>query len=110
MFGISKINPQIESRVIYEDALKTGDAGFLPPAILPVLNEKKLNTEQYDRLQEYIGGERKRETKIVTSQSGYNNKKDEDKIGALQKAYSKGRESGLDKFYKDFPEFKKNKK
>jgi len=110
MFGISKANPQIGARVIYEDAIRTGDAAYLPPAIYPTLNNKKLNTQQYDRLLQYIGGERKKEVLLLTDGGEYKLLSEKEKKEALSKAYSTGRKNGLELFYSDYPDLMPEKK
>ena len=114
MFGISKENPQLFARPVYDDYLRTMDSGFLPPAVLPILNGKKLNTEQHNRLQDYIGAERKSliEPYIndASSINGFDVKysqlgSDERKKYVLDVWYDIGRVQGLKRFYKDYPEF-----
>ncbi len=115
MFGISKADPQIFGRPVYDDFIRTGDSGFLPPAVLPTLNGKKLNTEQEERLQEYIGSERKKivepyinnQAIIPIANKTYSQlPNDEKKKQVLEYLYSTGRESGVELFYKDYPEFR----
>jgi hypothetical protein len=114
MFGVSKANPQLPLRVVYNDFLRTSDSGFLPPAVLPLLNGQKLNTEQELRLQQYVGSERKKLVEPYANDDamieGFNKKyselNDEDKKFVLQYLYTKGREAGVDKFYSDYPSFK----
>lgn len=117
-FGISKANPQLFGRILYDDYLRTNDSGFLPPTVLPTLNDKKLNQKQHDKLQEYIGNERKRlvepyindMSKIPGFSKTYSElKTDDNKKFVLGYLYSKGRELGLEKFYKDCPEFEPTK-
>jgi len=118
MFGISKENPQLFSRPIYDDYLRTNDSGFLPPSVSQTLNGKKLTENQYDKLQEYVGNERKRliepyvndMAEIEGIQSKYSNIKSEDKKKEyLNRIYDIGRKNGLNKFYKDYPELKPKK-
>lgn len=118
LFGISRINPQLFARPIYNDYLETNDSGFLPPAVLPVLDDIKLDTKQYDRLQYYIGEERKKLVEPYVNDmaiiEGFNTTYDdikdpEDKKFVLQYLYNEGRDLGVEKFYQDFPELKKEK-
>lgn len=115
MFGVTKADPQVFGRPIYNDFMRTSDSGFLPPAVLPVLNGQKLNSQQAIRLQEYIGSERKRLAEPYVSDMsqiiGFNKKyselkKDEDKKFVLQYIYETGRSKGIEKFYKDYPELR----
>ena len=110
-FGISKANPQLFGRVIYNDYLRTMDSGFLPPAVLPILNGDKLNTEQEAKLQEYIGNERKKlvepyvndMSKIIGFNKTYSElETDEKKKYVLQQLYDIGRARGVEKFYSDY--------
>ena len=114
MLGVSKENPQLFARPVYNDYLRAMDSGFLPPAVLPILNGKKLNTEQHNRLQDYIGAERKSliEPYIndASSIKGFDVKysqlgSEERKKYVLDVWYDIGRVQGLKKFYKDYPEF-----
>lgn len=114
LFGISRIDPQLFARPIYDDYLKTSDSGFLPPAVMPLLNGKKLNTQQYDRLEQYIGSERKKliepyvnDMATIPGYGLYSEIKDNEvKKAALSVLYSKGRVLGVEKFYTDYPEFR----
>jgi len=118
MFGISKANPQIFARPVYDDYLRTSDSGFLPPAVLPILEGTKLNTKQYIRLQEYVGRERKRlvepyvnDMAMIPNFGLYSTLKDDEvKKEALSYLYTKGRELGVEKFYTDFPELRPKEK
>jgi len=118
MFGISKANPQLFARPMYEDYLRTQDSGFLPPAVLPTLNGKKLDTKQGIRLEEYVGGERKKlvepyindMAEVPITSKKYSELNDEKKKDVLQYLYGRGRERGLELFYKDFPEFRPKEK
>ena len=49
MFGVSKANPQLELRELYDDYLRTGDSGFLPSAMPTKIGETKLNMKQFAR-------------------------------------------------------------
>ena len=118
LFGISRINPQLFARPIYNDYLETNDSGFLPPYVEAELNGEKLNTRQHDRLQYYIGEERKRLVEPYVNDmaiiEGFNTtyediKDPEDKKFVLQYLYNEGRDLGVEKFYQDFPELKKEK-
>lgn len=118
MFGISKANPQLFGRPVYDDFIRTQDSGFLPPAVLANINGKKLNTKQENKLQEYIGSERKRlaqpyvngmaEVPIISKK--YSELNDEKKKEVLQYLYGRGRERGLELFYKDYPQFRPKEK
>src|SRR6185503_9825594 len=114
MFGISKADPQLFARPLYDDFLRTNDAGFLPPAISPTLNGQKLNTKESERLQEYVGQERKRLVEPYINDmaiiDGFGKrysqlKDDEAKKRVLDYLYDYGRLLGLRKFYSDYPQF-----
>ena len=115
MFGISKNNPQLFGRVVYDDFLRSGDSGFLPPAVLPILNGQQLNAEQENRLIEYVGSEREKLVKPYINDmaeiDGFNAKyseleTDEDKKFVLQYLYNEGRDRGVELFYQDYPELR----
>jgi hypothetical protein len=125
MFGISKGEPQTYARPIYDKFLKTGDSGFLPPAILPTLNGKKLNSEQYERLQQYVGQARKwriepyindaatvEGSEYVGEAGGkkFSQLDDKQQKFMLQYIYDKGREEGVEKFYTDYPNLRPEEK
>ena len=113
MMGISKADPQVFARPIYNDYLRTMDAGFLPPVVYPNLGDVKLNTEQHDRLQDYVGSARKELIKPYVNGAlkldGFDVpysqlKNDSDKKFVLDKFYEWGRAEGLAKLYKGYPE------
>ncbi len=113
MMGISKADPQVFARPIYNDYLRTMDAGFLPPVVYPNLGDVKLNTEQHDRLQDYVGSARKELIKPYVNGAlkldGFDVpysllKNDSDKKFVLDKFYEWGRAEGLAKLYKVYPE------
>ena len=121
MFGISKANPQLAGRPMYNDAIRTSDSGFLPPSVLPILNGQKLNVEQEDRLIQYIGNEREKLVMPFVSDKavidGWNStyselknpdgtSDDETKKYVLSRFYDIGRINGTELFYKDYPEFR----
>lgn len=118
MFGISKDPADQFGRPIYEDAVRTGDSGFLPPAVLPNLNDQKLNEDQYADLQNRIGAERiilvGPYINDMSEIEGYNVKysqlSDEDRKKVLQYLYTEGRDRGVEKFYQDYPELKPKEK
>jgi len=113
MFGISKDNPKIFARPVYNDYLRTMDSGFLPPTVYPILREHKLTIEQYERLQEYIGEERVKLIEPYINDAevlpGGNKKysqlkSDDDKKFVLGVRYDIGRKLGELKLYKRYPE------
>ena len=125
LFGISRIDEKKSGRPMFEDYLRTGDTGFLTPAVLPVLNGQKLNTKQHALLETYIGQSRKAialpyiDDKAVIPIIGKKYSELNDKDGKpnyelrkalLQYLYQLGRDNGVDKFYKIYPEFKKEEK
>lgn len=112
MFGISKDEKTQFGRPIYEDALRTGDSGFLPPSVLPILNGQKLNEEQYRDLQNRVGSERMmlvapyvNGMAEIPGFGKYSDVSDKVKKEVLISLYSEGRERGLEKFYLDYPQF-----
>lgn len=118
MFGVSKANPQIFARPLYDDYLRTSDTGFLPPAVMPILNGQKLNKQQYDRLQEYVGAERKKRIEPYINDMAvipgydefYSKLDDKIKKERLTYIYDLGRDAGIEKFYSDFPQFRPKEK
>lgn len=119
LFGISMTNPDAFAEPIYQDYKKTGDTGFFPPAIPPILNEKQLNTEQYNKLSAYIGAARKDyvapyingEAQIDGWGAAYENIEDlEVRKKVLIYLYDLGRFRGVEKFLEDYPEFAKEEK
>jgi len=117
-FGISKANPQLPARPMFDDYLRTGDSGFLPPAVLPTIDGQKLNQDQYDRLQKYIGNERQHLTEpfvagdVVTkvTKKYYKDMTDDEKKDYLNALYTEGRIRGTEKFYTDYPQFRPKEK
>lgn len=114
MFGVSKENPKLFARPVYDDYLRTMDAGFLPPTVPMKLNGKLLNTEQYDKFQDYVGSSRMKYIEPYVSGAikleGFDEKysdikSDKKKKFALDYWYEKGLKEGKLKFYKEFPEF-----
>jgi len=89
------------------------DTGFIPPAVLNILNNEKLTTAQHDRLDMHIGNERKDialpyiNDKLEVPILGLKYSElpdDETKKAVLRYLYQVGRENGLKLFYKDFSE------
>ena len=115
MFGISKDNPKIFARPVYNDYLRTMDAGFLPPIAPMKLNDKALTTEQYEKLQDYVGSARMMYIEPYINGAleleGFNEKysemkSDSRKKFALSYWYDKGLKVGTEKFYKQFKELR----
>jgi hypothetical protein len=113
MFGVSKVNPQLDGRPMYNDYLRTSDAGFLPPDVQNKLNGVKLNNKQYNDLQKYVGQSRKmfalpfiNGDMSMSDGRIYSELPDDEKKSMLSGLYDKGREAGLEQFYTDYPEFK----
>lgn len=113
MFGISKVNPQLDGRPMYDDYLRTSDAGFLPPDVQNKLNGAKLTNSQYNDLQRYVGNARKMyalpfingDMQMVDGRA-YSQLSDDEKKSMLSGLYDKGRKAGLEQFYTDYPEFR----
>lgn len=118
LFGINRINKDNFAQPIYEDVKRTGDTGFFPAAIQPNLNGQKLNTGQYNLLQQYVGSARKDFVAPYVNNMGqiegfdvkYHELNDEDKKYVLEYLYNLGRQEGIKKFEEQFPEFKKEEK
>jgi hypothetical protein len=113
MFGVSKVNPQLDGRPMYNDYLRTSDAGFLPPDVQNKLNGVKLNNKQYNDLQKYVGQSRKmfalpfiNGDMSMSDGRIYSELPDDEKKSMLSGLYDKGRKAGLEQFYTDYPEFK----
>jgi len=115
MFGISKDNPKIFARPVYNDYLRTMDAGFLPPIAPMKLNDKALTTEQYEKLQDYVGSARMMyiepyvngALKLEGFDEKYSEmKSDSRKKFALSYWYDKGLKVGTEKFYKEFKDLR----
>ncbi len=116
LFNINRVNKDNFAQPIYEDAKRTGDIGFFPPAIMPTLSGKKLNAEQYNILQQYVGQARKDyiapyindEAKIEGFDQFYSQIEDDGiKKRALEYLYQLGRKYGVAKFVEEYPEFEK---
>lgn len=88
------------------------DAGFLPPIAPMKLNDKALTTEQYEKLQDYVGAVRiayiEPYVNGAVKAEGFNEKysemSDSRKKFALSYWYDKGLKVGKEKFYKEYPE------
>jgi hypothetical protein len=118
LFGISRANDDNFAQPIYEDYKKTNDIGLFPPAVMPVLNDKKLNSEQALKLEEYVGHARKAliapfindQAEIQGFFVKYSQLKDEDKKYVLQYLYGLGRDEGIKKFVEENKDFKEEEK
>ena len=117
-FGVSKGNPQLPARPMYDDYLRTADSRFLPPAVLPILDGQKLNREQYDRLEMYINNERQHlaepfisgDVATKVTKKYYKDMTDDEKKDYLNALYTEGRIRGTEKFYTDYPQFRPKEK
>jgi hypothetical protein len=115
LFGINHINRDNFAQPIYEDTKRTGDNGFLPPAIYPELNNKKLNVEQTRRLEQLVGQSRKQYVspyvngfaEIEGFDVKYSQLTDADRKYVLSYLYSLGKKDGEAKFALEYPEFAK---
>jgi hypothetical protein len=113
MLGISKANPQVFARPLYDAFLKTDNNAYLPPAVQPNLNGQKLTVEQYNKLQEYVGGARKKLIEpyinsmatFVGFNKLYSELTEDQKLKALNIIYEVGYDEGKAKFLKEYPEF-----
>jgi len=114
LFGFTNANKDAFAMPIFEDAKRTGDIGYFPPAVPTILNDKKLTADQYTSLSTYVGQERKRLIAPYINDAaeidGYNTKysqlPDDKRKKVLERFYEIGRLNGLMKFYTDFPDLK----
>ena len=113
LFGFSNVNKDAFARPIYDDAKRTSDIGYFPPAIKPEINGQKLNVEQSRKLEEYIGQARKSYIAPYVNDHAvidgfdvkYSKLSDEDKKWALQYLYGLAKDDGEARFLQDFPAF-----
>lgn len=97
MLGINKTNTEQFGRPIFEDFKRTGDAGFLPPAVTNKFSHKgqeiNLNTEQHLQLETLVGTARKNMVAPFINGAGtvggsrYSSMSDAQKKKALDKLY-----------------------
>jgi hypothetical protein len=115
MFGVSKTDKDAFAYPIYQDVKRTGDISFFPPAVMPNLNDKKLNVKQLNVLETYVGQSRKGYVAPYINDAAtipgfskkYSQLDDEQKKMALEYLYTLGRIDGVTKFINENPEFKK---
>ncbi len=115
MFGISKANPQIFARNLYDEFLRTNNRDFLPPAVTPTLNNQKLTTDQTLKLEEYVGAERKKliepyindMSQLIGFNKKYSELNDAEKVTILKTIYDIGSEYGKERFLNENPQFEK---
>ena len=118
MLGFNRVTKDNFAQPIFEDAQEENDVNFFPPAVTDKLAGKKLNTEQYDKLQQYVGQARKlviepyiNDKKKIPEYGFYSKIKDKEvRKDRLNYMYGLGRKLGLDKFYLEYPEFKPTEK
>ena len=118
MFGFTKSNPDAFARPIYDDAVRTNNIGFFPPAVYPSVNGMKLNVAQTSELERYIGQARKgyvapyiNDAAIIPGYDvKYSQLSDTDKVDVLKYLYDLGREDGIDRFLEKYPAFEKEEK
>jgi hypothetical protein len=118
LFGINHVNKDAFARPLYEDYLKDNDTRFLPPAVMPRVNNQKLNTEQARKLETYVGQARKSlvapyindGARIEGFNKPYSQLSKEEKVEALEVLYKQGFDMGRDKFIAEYPEFAKQEK
>jgi hypothetical protein len=112
LLGVSKANDDAFAAPVWNLYKKTGDIGYFPSAILPVLGDNKLNVEQTTKLQKYVGEARKaRIAPIVNDEADlfgfgvkFSELNDEDKKFVLTYEYELGKNAGVERFYEDYPE------
>ncbi len=115
LFGISRANDDNFAQPIYEDYKKTNDIGFFPPAVMPEINNQKLNTAQAVELEEMVGHARKQLIAPYVNDMAtleglnkpYSELSSEEKKKALSTIYELGSEEGKSRFTDKHPEFKK---
>jgi len=117
LFGISKSNDDNFAQPIYEDAKKTNNTDFFPPAVKPEVTvdgeRVKLPVNEAYKLEELVGRNRKDLiTPFINGMAQYDGykytdlKSEESKVAALKIIYNMGYERGMDEF-KALPENKK---
>ena len=112
LLGVSKANDDAFAAPVWNLYKKTGDIGYFPSVILPVLGDNKLNVEQTTKLQKYVGEARKaRIAPIVNDEADlfgfgvkFSELNDEDKKFVLTYEYELGKNAGVERFYKDYLE------
>jgi hypothetical protein len=85
---------------------------------MPEVNNKKLNTEQTSKLEEYVGHARKNyvapfindQATIDGFDVKYSQLDKDDKKYVLQYLYGLGKDEGVKEFEEQYPEFKKEEK
>ena len=114
LFGMTPSNKDAFARPIYDDAVRTNDIGFFPPAVQPKIGDTKLTQEQFNKFQEYVGKARRSyvapfindQATIIGFNVLYSQLNDEDKKYVLQYLYGLGSDEGKEKFFQDYPELK----
>jgi hypothetical protein len=112
ILGVSKAKDDAFAAPVWELYKKTGDDGYFPTVILPVLGDNKLNVEQTTKLQKYVGEARKaRIAPIVNDEADlfgfgvkFSELNDEDKKFVLTYEYELGKNAGVERFYEDYLE------
>lgn len=116
LFGISNEDKDNFAYPIYQDAKETGDIGFFPPSVSPILNGFKLNTQQQNLLETYIGQARKSflapYINDMATIDGFDKQYSQIEDKEMRKKvvgylYELGRMQGVNKFLEDYPQFKK---
>ena len=114
LFGMTPSNKDAFARPIYDDAVRTNDIGFFPPAVQPKIGDTKLTQEQFNKFQEYVGKARRSyvapfindQANIIGFNVLYSQLSDDDKKYVLQYLYGLGSDEGKEKFFQDYPELK----
>lgn len=115
-FGMSKANKNNFAQPIYEDYEKTKNIAFFPPAVKPEVNKQKLNTEQFNKLQELVGRSRKSliapyindMARLPGYEKPYSQLSETDKLKSLEILYEQGAKQGESLFIKLYPQFAKD--
>lgn len=112
LFGITPTDKNAFARPIYDDAVRTNDIGYFPPAVQSKIGDVKLNQEQFNKYQEYVGKARKSyiapfvddKATLAGFNVTYSQLSDEDKKYVLQYMYGLGSDEGKKKLLEDYPE------
>jgi hypothetical protein len=118
LFGMSTTNKDNFAQPIYEDYKRTGNTKFFPPSIKPEVNNKKINNEQLNKLEVFVGKKRKMLAAPYINDGAilkgfpkvYTKLSDDDKLDALNKIYQVAYELGVDEFVSEYKEYYKPKK
>lgn len=116
-FGVSKANNDAFARPIYDDAKRTDNIAFFPPAVKPEIKRGdeivKLPTKEAARLEEFVGQQRKNliapyinnMATFEGSNKTYSELPDEEKLKNLEILYKEGFKRGKELFLREYPQY-----